>query len=455
MLRAYLKLHRKTIAVLVISCTAAALIFALYRLPVQAVLYTAAVCLLFEAVVLGLDYGRFCLKHRGLEQCLRELGEDDGDAGDREGPGWEGGVSDRPGHAASAAVRKSGSLQRPDPGAVLEHLPQPSGILEEDYQALLLTLEKERRELQDEMEQRYRDMVDYYTVWAHQIKTPIAAMRLLLQEEPPLDEEGALPGNRKMRMPGRAADGKEAELREQASDGMKAGAPGQMSDSTGTGMSEQAPDDIETDLPEQASDDTWTDLPESEGAAVRTDGSRRELQEELRRVEQYVEMVLCYLRLDSNSTDYVFREYDLDDIVRQAVRRYASTFIQKKLRLEYEPLQARVVTDEKWLLFVIEQVLSNALKYTAEGVIAISLEPPKTLCIRDTGIGIAPEDLPRIFEKGYTGGNGRGDKRASGIGMYLCSRICANLGHDIWVTSEPGRGTEVRIDLKNAELEIE
>ena len=181
----------------------------------------------------------------------------------------------------------------------------------------------------------------------------------------------------------------------------------------------------------------------------------RALREELRRIEQYVEMVLCYLRLDSNSTDYVIREYDLDEIVKQAVRRHAATFIRKKLRLEYEPLGARVVTDEKWLLFVIDQVLSNALKYTNEGGIAITLETPKTLCIRDTGIGIAPEDLPRIFEKGYTGDNGRSDKKASGIGMYLCSRICANLGHGISITSTPGQGTEVRIDLKNTELEVE
>ena len=90
-----------------------------------------------------------------------------------------------------------------------------------------------------------------------------------------------------------------------------------------------------------------------------------------------------------------------------------------------------MLTDEKWLLFVLEQVLSNALKYTPSGSVAIDLESPKTLCIRDTGIGIAPEDLPRVFEKGYTGYNGRSDKKASGIGLYLCRRICRNLGHTI------------------------
>ena len=116
-------------------------------------------------------------------------------------------------------------------------------------------------------------------------------------------------------------------------------------------------------------------------------------------------MVLMFLRLDSASTDYVIQEYDLDRIVKQAVKKYASQFINKKIQLRYHPLNTTVLTDEKWLLFVLEQVLSNALKYTPSGSVAIDLESPKTLCIRDTGIGIAPEDLPRVFEKGYTGYN--------------------------------------------------
>lgn len=212
-------------------------------------------------------------------------------------------------------------------------------------------------------------MMEYYTIWVHQIKTPIAAMRLQLQ--------------------------------------------GEDSDSS------------------------------------------RELLEELQRIEQYVEMVLTYLRLDSGSTDYVLKKYDLDDIIRQAVRKYASQFIRKKIRLTYEPLSCEVLTDEKWLLFVIEQVLSNALKYTRSGEISITLEAPKTLCIRDTGIGIAPEDLPRIFEKGFTGYNGRNDKKASGIGLYLCRRICSRLNHEIIITSKVDVGTEVRIDLDRKVLEVE
>ena len=218
-------------------------------------------------------------------------------------------------------------------------------------------------------QQGYQELVEYYTVWAHQIKTPIAAMRLLLQ-------------------------------------------------------------DADTD-------------------------EQRALLEQVQSVEQYVEMVLGYLRLESPSSDYVIRNYALDDIVRQVVRKYASQFIRRKLRLEYTPLNVSVITDEKWLLFVIEQVLSNALKYTRSGSVSITLEAPKTLCIRDTGIGIAPEDLPRVFEKGFTGCNGRTDKRATGIGLYLCRRILEKLGHTIAITSTVGEGTTVRIGLQQDALEVE
>ena len=166
-------------------------------------------------------------------------------------------------------------------------------------------------------------------------------------------------------------------------------------------------------------------------------------------------MVLCYLRLNSSSTDYLIQEYSLDDIIKQAVKKFAGQFIRKKIRLDFQQTQARVITDEKWLSFVIEQVLSNALKYTPSGTITINMEAPKTLCIRDTGIGIAPEDLPRIFEKGYTGYNGRKDKKASGIGLYLCRRICENLGHRITANSSLESGTVIRIHLEQKALKVE
>jgi signal transduction histidine kinase len=139
------------------------------------------------------------------------------------------------------------------------------------------------------------------------------------------------------------------------------------------------------------------------------------------------------------------------------VKKYASVFIHKKLALRLEPLNQTVVTDEKWLTFVIEQLLSNALKYTPEGTISIYMDPgeEKTLVIADTGIGIQPEDLPRLFEKGFTGYNGRMDKKSTGLGLYLCRSILKKLRHGISIRSALGQGTQVRVDLSRQPLEIE
>lgn len=301
--------------------------FWLYHLPVAAVVYPSVLCLAAAAAFAVYDFQKVRQKHCQLEELKRQL------------------------------------------IGLTESLPPAAGIEEQDYQRIIELLYRHQYELETMREERYRDMTDYYTVWAHQIKTPIASMRLHLQNED-------------------------------------------------TGLS-------------------------------------RQLMSDLSRIEQYVEMVLVFLRLDAETTDYVIAEYDLDSIVRGAVRKLAGDFIGKRLKLEYEPLHTTVLTDEKWLSFVVEQVLSNALKYTREGRISIYLEEPKTLCIRDTGMGIAPEDLPRIFEKGYTGYNGRSDKRASGIGLYLCRRICRNLNHAISASSVLDEGTVIRIGLNRAELQVE
>ena len=327
MLAEYIKLHRKVIGVYFLFAVIFGIIFALWKLPVVSVLYGTVIGLFVAVIIWGRDYHRFCAKHKQLESMVEEIKYTD------------------------------------------SHFPEADGRIDMDYQEVIRSLYEEKQQMTNQMTHQYTDMMEYYTIWVHQIKTPIAAMRLQLQGE---DSE-----------------------------------------------------------------------------------SNRELLDELQRIEQYVEMVLTYLRLDAGATDYVLKQYDLDDILRQAVRKYASQFIRKKIRLVYEPLSCKVLTDEKWFLFVIEQVLSNALKYTRSGEISITLEAPKTLCIRDTGIGIAPEDLPRIFEKGFTGYNGRSDKKASGIGLYLCRRICGRLNHEISVTSKVDEGTEVRIDLNRKVLEVE
>lgn len=337
----YFKQRRKGIFIFGLFSLIFLCAFLLYHLPAGAVLYPAFVCMVLGLVFLIFDMRKVWQRHRRLQE-LRGL-----------------------------------------PAELRKDFPKPVSWEERDYQQIIGKLCEEQKQLETKLDLRYLDMIDYYTVWAHQIKTPIASMRLNLQNQ---DSEFA----------------------------------------------------------------------------------RRTL-EDLMRIEQYVEMVLGYLRLDSDFTDYVFQEYDLDEIVKQAVKKFAGQFIRKKLQLNYQPLHTRVVTDEKWLQFVIEQVISNSLKYTKSGMITIEMEhgvlenasevdylrsdtaekkEDAVLCIRDTGMGIAPEDLPRIFEKGYTGYNGRSDKKASGIGLYLCQRICGNLGHVITANSSLESGTVIQIRFK-------
>ena len=242
-------------------------------------------------------------------------------------------------------------------------LPKAESLEEEDYHELLGKMEAAFRKKKGEWDASRRDMDDYYATWVHQIKAPIAVMKVMLQQE---------------------------------------------------------------------------DTPEN-----------RELSAELFRVEQYAEMALCYVRLGEGASDLVIQEYDLDTIIRKAVRKYAGQFIRRRIRLVYEGTAGRVITDEKWLSFIIEQLLSNAVKYTSEGSVTIAVEDGKKLSVTDTGIGISPEDMPRIFEKGYTGYNGRLDKKSTGIGLYLCRKAAEKLGHVLTAESEPGKGSRFTIDLES------
>ena len=242
-------------------------------------------------------------------------------------------------------------------------------MIEEDYQHLIQRLVRENRQRQAAADSMLEDLTSYYTLWVHQIKTPIAAMDLLLQAGP----------------------------------------------------------------------DRAT-----------------EMEIELQKIAQYVDMVLQYLRLDSTDKDLVLQRCQLDAVVRQTVRKYAKLFILKKIQLVFQETKWEVLSDEKWLCFLLEQLLSNALKYTPEGgKISIFLEGETNLVIADTGIGIAPEDLPRVFEKGFTGNNGRMDKKATGIGLYLCRRVTNLLGHTISIASEPGVGTQVLLGLGRPQFDIE
>ena len=317
----YVRDHLAPAALFAAFAVIFAVIFSLYNLPVEAVLYAAGLCVLLGAVCLVSGFIRYYKRHREMLRILENVQILSGEL--------EGGKT----------------------------------LAEEDLTAMV----KKLKRLLDESETARRDdakeSMDYYTTWVHQIKTPISTMKMMLEGE---------------------------------------------------------------------------DSEES-----------RSLLSELFRIEQYAEMALSYIRLGEDSSDYVFREYDLDGIIRDSVRKYAPQFIRKKIGLNYGGTDVKVLTDEKWLRFVIEQVLSNSIKYTREGSVTITVTPEKVLKIADTGIGIAPEDVPRIFEKGFTGYNGRSDKKSTGLGLYLCKTACSRLSHKISAESEPGKGTVISIDLSS------
>ncbi len=181
----------------------------------------------------------------------------------------------------------------------------------------------------------------------------------------------------------------------------------------------------------------------------------RALEGELFRVRQYADMALNYLRLGEGSGDLLIRMYPLDDIIRQAVRKYAPQFVMKRLTLRYDGTGERALTDEKWLGFILEQLLDNAVKYTAAGSVTVAVSPGPVVRITDTGIGVAADDLPRIFEKGFTGYNGRTDRSATGLGLYLCRRAAEKLHHRLWAESAPGEGSTFYLDLHSDPLEVE
>ena len=236
-------------------------------------------------------------------------------------------------------------------------LPEAENLSDEDYYEIISVLNNRCNELSNRLNSDIQDSNDYYTIWVHQIKTPISVLSMLLK------------------------------------------------------------------------DDTAKD---------------RQCRDELFKIEQYVDMVLNYLRLGSETNDLVLKEQDLDKLIKGSIRKYAALFINRKLSISYEPVDIKLVTDEKWFSFIMEQLLSNAVKYTMTGGITIKAVPGE-VSITDTGIGIAPEDVPRIFEKGYTGFNGRSGRKSSGLGLYLCSLAAKKLSLELSVDSEPGVGSTFRI----------
>lgn len=313
-----LRKNTPAILVFVILCAVNAAVFVLYDIFIEPFIYAASLSLVFLITYLLLSY--FHEKKR----------------------------SDERRYVLNAILSE------------WQNLPESSSLSEEDYSEMIGVLGRQLEKIQSENLTDRQDMIDYYTAWVHQIKTPIAVMRLKLSE----------------------------------------------------------------------------DTPEHHALSV-----------ELTRIEQYAEMALQYIRIGSGTNDLVIREYKLDDLIKPSFRKLAPQFVEKKLKLIYEPSQETVITDEKWFSCIMDQLLSNAVKYTQQGEVTIRLDNG-LLKVSDTGMGIAPEDLPRIFEKGYTGINGRMNRHSSGLGLYLARKAADLLAISLKAESKVGEGSTFTLDLR-------
>ena len=315
-LKSYLKKNIKVYILFIVFIFIFFIMFYLYNLPLEALIYTGSFCFLAALIASFSDYANYKESYKKLNFLEQNILND------------------------------------------LEALPKSLDIRIDYYHKIIEKLYDELEKLTQENRQKNTDMVDYYSMWVHQIKTPIAAMNFLLDNE-------------------------------------------------------------EVD--------------------------QKILQQELFKIERYVEMVLTYIRLDSISSDYVITKINLDEVVKDSVKKYATIFINKKIKLNYVSHETMVISDKKWLSFAFEQILGNSVKYSSmNGEITIETSENK-LIIEDNGIGIKEEDLPRIFEKGFTGFNGRYEKKSSGLGLYLCKKTLDKLGHHIEISSKVGEGTRIEI----------
>ena len=315
-LKSYLKKNIKVYILFVVFIAIFFIMFYLYNLPLEALIYTGSFCFLASVIASFSDFVNYRESYKKLKFLEKNILND------------------------------------------LEDLPKSLDIRIDYYHKIIEKLYEELEKLTQENRQKNTDMVDYYSMWVHQIKTPIAAMNFLLDNE-------------------------------------------------------------EVD--------------------------QKILQQELFKIERYVEMVLTYIRLDSISSDYVITKINLDEVVKDSVKKYATIFINKKIKLNYVSHETMVISDKKWLSFALEQILGNSVKYTSTGG-EITIETCENkLIIEDNGMGIKEEDLPRIFEKGFTGFNGRYEKKSSGLGLYLCKKTLDKLGHHIEISSKVGEGTRIEI----------
>jgi len=245
---------------------------------------------------------------------------------------------------------------------------KPSNWIEKEYVRLLNREYDYKKNVTEKDQIRYEETVDYFTIWAHQIKTPISAISLVAEN-------------------------------------------------------------------------------------IQDDETRVDIKNAVTDISDYVDMVLNYMRLDSETNDLVFDKVDLDSVIKALLKKFSSQFIGRGINMAYGSKPVVIVTDEKWISFILGQILSNALKYSRKGTITIELFNDRVY-IKDQGIGISAEDLPRVFEKGYTGYNGRTDNKSTGIGLYLVKRACDLINADIKIESVLGEGTDVTVFFEKGELDV-
>ncbi len=322
-IKSYIKKNLKIYLLLIVFIFIFVLIFYLYNLPFESLFYGGLLCFLVFLIASIIDYNNYRKSYIDLKYLETNI------------------------------------------LSSIEDLPKSLDIRIEYYQKIIERLRNEVERLKIEDNKKMEDLADYYSMWIHQIKTPIAAMNFLLDNE-------------------------------------------------------------ETDV--------------------------KVFKQELFKIERYVEMVLTYIRLGSETSDYVITSIDLDEVVRENIKKYATLFINKKIKLNYVSHETYVISDKKWLGFAFEQLLSNAIKYTKSGgEISINISESE-LIIEDNGIGIYEEDLPRIFEQSFTGLNGRYEKKSSGLGLYLCKKTLDKLQHKIEITSEVNKGTKVKVSFPKKDI---
>ena len=177
--------------------------------------------------------------------------------------------------------------------------------------------------------------------------------------------------------------------------------------------------------------------------------SPAEIKKQIFYIEDYTNMALNFLKISNKEADMDITEIDLDKVVKNVIKKYSILFISDRITLKYDKIEEKVVSDTKWLSILLEQIVSNAIKYSQGGEVEIRFHKfENCLEIRDTGIGIRAEDIPKIFDRGYSGFNGRMNQKSSGIGLFLASEIAKKLSIDIKVDSKLSKGSSFRLYFK-------